>query len=77
MRKSVTGVRMPPVQHVAFDELLRGVTQNLRAGHIGPMVHERGRVLKLIAKAERAARLIVGAIAPTCGSSGSGTAASR
>ena len=49
---------MPPVLHVAFDELTRRSAQDVRARDARFRVHERHRVLKLIAEAERAAALI-------------------
>ena len=52
------------MQHVAFDELLAGVAKYLSPGNIRAVVQQRGRVLKLIAKAEGAARLIVGRASP-------------
>ena len=52
-------VWMPPVQDIAFDELLTCVTQNLRSGHVWPVVNQCGRILKLISKPKRAARLII------------------
>ena len=49
---------MPPVQHVALDELVGGVQEDLRAGQLGPEMDQRGRVLQLVAEAEGAARLV-------------------
>jgi len=43
---------MPPVEHVALGELVRGVQQELRARHLGPRPHERGGILELVAEAE-------------------------
>ena len=50
--------RVPPVQHVAFDELMRGVAQELCPRDGGTQVDQRRRVLELVAEAVRAARLV-------------------
>ncbi len=50
---------VPPVQHVAFGELLRGRSENLRLQQIGPRERQRHDVLQLIAESERAAWLVV------------------
>src|ERR1019366_1749526 len=49
---------MPPVLHVAFDELARCRAQQMLANQRRLGMHERHHVLQLIAKAEGAARLI-------------------
>src|SRR6266446_9154407 len=49
---------VPPVEHVALDELMRSVEDDLGTREVGPGVDQRGGVLELVAKAERAARLI-------------------
>ena len=49
---------VPPVLHVALDELPRRGAQQLLAQHLRPGEDEREHVLQLIAEAERAARLI-------------------
>ena len=49
---------MPPVQHVAFLELVGGVQQQLPAGQRRVVVNQRGGVLQLIAEPERPARLV-------------------
>ena len=56
--------RMPPMEHVALDELVRGVEENLRARQLGPRVDESGCILELVAEAEGAARLVEGRAAP-------------
>src|SRR5438034_6215802 len=55
---------MPPVQDIALDELVAGVEQDLRPREAWSMMDERGRVLKLIAIAVRAAGLIEGGPGP-------------
>ncbi len=55
---------MPPVLHVAFGELAARAQQQLLAQHRGLGVHERHRVLQLVAEAERAARLVEAAARP-------------
>src|SRR3546814_8526921 len=52
---------MPPVLHVAVDELVLGAQQQVaaRQGRLG--MQHRHRVLQLVAEAERAARLVVAA----------------
>ena len=55
---------MPPVLHVAFDELAPGAAQELLAQQLRLGVHERHRVLQLVAEAERSARLVVAAARP-------------
>ena len=62
--QSIAGIRMPPMQHIAFDKLLAGVAKDLSPCYIRAVVQERGRVLKLIAKTKGAARLIIGRAAP-------------
>ena len=52
------------MQHVAFDKLPAGVTENLGPRQIGPMVHEGGRVLKLVSKAEGPSGLVIRRPAP-------------
>ena len=56
--------RMPPVQHVAFDELVRGVEQDLLPRERRIHGEERQRVLELIAESECAAGLIEGRARP-------------
>ncbi len=50
--------RMPPVLHVAFLKLVRRREQDLFARDLRTAVDERHHVLQLIAKTERAARLV-------------------
>ena len=50
--------RMPPMLHISFDELTRGGAQQLRPRNVSLRNHQRHHVLKLIAKAVSAARLI-------------------
>jgi hypothetical protein len=50
---------VPPVLHVAFDELPAGRADELRLREVGPRERQRHAVLDLIAKPESAARLIV------------------
>ncbi len=50
--------RMPPVEHVALRELVRGVQEELGARELRPRVDERGGVLELVAEAEGTARLV-------------------
>ena len=52
------------MQHIAFDKLLTGVSQNLRAGDFWPHVHQCRRVLQLVAKTKRPTGLIVGRAPP-------------
>ena len=49
---------MPPVLHVALDELPRRGVHQLRAAEVGPHVEQRQHVLQLIAEPEGAAGLI-------------------
>ena len=49
---------MPPFQHVAFEELLAGMQQDLRAREPRLDEDQRQHVLQLIAEAERAAALV-------------------
>ena len=70
--------RVPPVLDVAFDELARRRAQQVRAQRAsGCGVDERHRVLQLVAKAERAARLVEAAAPPEAAGQQSGRAASR
>ena len=69
--------RMPPVHHVALDELVRCVQNDLRARERRIEIEQCGRVLQLIAKAERAARLIVRRPSPTLGTPDSDRRASH
>ena len=55
---------VPPVLHVAFDELPAGGAQQVRARQVGPREQQRHHVLQLIAEAERAARLVVAGARP-------------
>ena len=55
---------MPPVLHVAFDELARRGENEVRTRQLGRGVHQRQHVLQLVAKAERAARLVERGAAP-------------
>ena len=50
--------RQPPMLHVALDELARRGAQQLLARHLGLRHAERHHILKLVAKAVSAARLI-------------------
>jgi hypothetical protein len=52
------------MQHIAFDKLRCRMAENLCARHVGPREDERSRVLQLIAKTQRSARLIIGAPPP-------------
>ena len=70
------GFRMPPMLHVAFDELARGGTQNVGPRNLGPRIDEGQRILQLIAETEGAAGLIERRSVPKSGSSGPGRAAS-
>ena len=56
--------RMPPVLHVAFDELAARAQQQVLAQQRRLRVHQRHRVLQLVAEAEGAARLVVAAARP-------------
>ena len=49
---------MPPVLHVALDELPRRRAQQVRATQVRPRVQQRQHVLQLIAEAKGAARLV-------------------
>ena len=55
---AAAGRRMPPVLHVAFAELMRGGAEQMLAGEGRLGMHQRHRVLQLIAEAEGAAGLI-------------------
>jgi hypothetical protein len=55
---------MPPVLDVALDELPAGAQQQLLAQQLRLAVHQRHRVLQLIAEAESAAGLVVAAARP-------------
>ena len=55
---------MPPVLHVALDELAARAAQQLLAHERRRGVHQRHRVLQLVAEAEGAARLVVAAARP-------------
>lgn len=50
--------RQPPVLHIAFRELATGCAQDLLAGEIRLIEQEGQRILKLVAEAEGAARLV-------------------
>ncbi len=56
--------RVPPVQYVAFDELVGGVEQDLIAGDPRVVADQVERVLQLVAEAECAAGLVVGCARP-------------
>jgi hypothetical protein len=49
---------MPPVLHVAFDELPRRCAQNVLSSDVRIGVHERHHVLQLISEAVSSARLV-------------------
>ena len=55
---------VPPMLHVAFDELMSGGPQQVLAPKVWPRERERHHVLQLIAEAERAARLVVTGAGP-------------
>ncbi len=55
---------MPPVLHVALDELAARAAQQVLAQERGLGVHQRHRVLQLVAESEGAARLVVAAARP-------------
>ncbi len=59
-----SGRRVPPVLHVAFFELPRRRSQNLRPRLLRRAVDQRHRVLKLVAEPERSARLVEARPAP-------------
>src|SRR5438094_463008 len=64
-RAQAVSVRlMPPMLHVAFEELSSGGSQQVCAREIGPREQHRHDVLQLIAEAEGAARLVVPASRP-------------
>src|SRR5438309_2315196 len=50
--------RVPPMEHVALDEPMRGMEENLGARQLRTRHGERRRDLQLIAEAERAARRV-------------------
>src|SRR3546814_11588481 len=52
---------MPPVLHVAVDELVLRAQQQVVARQLRLGMQHRHRVLQLVAEAERAARLVVAA----------------
>jgi hypothetical protein len=49
---------MPPVQYVAFHELMSGVAQDLFAREVWLDVDQRHHILKLVAEAIRTTRLV-------------------
>ena len=55
---AASGRLVPPMLHVALDELPRRGLDDLRARQIGSRYRERHHVLKLVAKAVRATGLI-------------------
>ncbi|MNI39444.1 hypothetical protein D3C73_936260 [compost metagenome] len=61
---ATVGGRMPPVLHVGLHELLRGAAQQMFAGQVGTRDRQRHRVLQLVAKAIRAAGLVMAAARP-------------
>jgi hypothetical protein len=58
---------MPPVLHVALDELPARCTQEVFARQVGPRDRESHHVLELIPKPERAARLVISSPGPEAG----------
>ena len=56
--------RMPPVLDIALKELTACAQQQLRTQPLRLRMHERHRVLQLIAEAECASRLVVSAARP-------------
>ena len=61
---------MPPVQHVAFDELVGGVKQDLLPGFFRPQRQQGRGVLQLIPEAEGSAGLIKSRPAPDAAAEG-------
>ncbi len=61
---SLTGRLVPPVLHVSLEELARGCMEQMGTQEVGPREAERHRILKLIAEAERSARLVEGGSGP-------------
>ena len=55
---------VPPVLHVAFDELPSRGAEQMLAREVGPGQQQRHHVLQLIAEAEGAARLVVAGARP-------------
>ena len=68
---------MPPFDRVAFDELMRGVQQNLRAGALRREMDERQHVLQLVAIAGRRRSAAPGRCGPTGARRAADRAASR
>ena len=69
--------RMPPVLHIAFDELARSGEQNLLAGNVAFRDAESQDILQLVAKSVGSADLVETRRVPRCGNSAPGRAASR
>ena len=59
-----TGLGMPPVLHVALDELPRGRAQDVFARELRCGMHERHHILELVAESEGTARLVKGRASP-------------
>src|SRR5882672_355804 len=55
---------MPPMLHIAFQELMGRAAQQVLAHELGLGVDKRHHVLQLIAKTEGASRLVVSAACP-------------
>ena len=62
--EAAAGRLVPPVLHVAFDELPAGGAQEVLARQVGPREGQRHHVLQLVAEAEGAAGLVVAAARP-------------
>ena len=62
--QAAAGRLVPPVLHVAFDELPAGGAQQVLARQVRPRQQQRHHVLQLIAEAEGAARLVVAGARP-------------
>ena len=62
--QSSTGGLVPPVLHVALDELARGAAQQMLSRQLRPRQGERHHVLKLVAEPVRAAGLEEAGAAP-------------
>src|SRR4029079_18095653 len=58
------GRRMPPVLHVALDELTRRAQDEMCTAEIRPRIQQRQNVLHLVAESEGASRLVRAAARP-------------
>ena len=76
VRMPAAGRLVPPVLHVALDELPAGGAQQVLARELGPREQQRHHVLQLVAEAEGAAGLVVAGARPEPAGERPGRAAS-